>query len=187
MASGTVAPHRTTSDLTHRSSQRRLWPVDLLTYSPATGPTARRCRRSIEKLRPHLAVVVAVPLVLVMQVPLDQVVRMVAMGYRLVPAAGPMLMRAIVRRALMPVRTSVGIRACNGDLFVALLCPHNPHPPGARNEASRVPLVRARSCLLLRSRPFIRHDQLFGALKRPSVAMGADKSVELKRRAIPRH
>jgi len=68
-------------------------------------------------------VIVAVPLVLVMQVPLDQVVRMVAVGYGFMPAAGPMLMRAIVRRALMTVRAPVGVRARDGDFFV-LLCPH---------------------------------------------------------------
>ena len=51
---------------------------------------------------------------------------MVAVGYRFVPAAGAMLMRAIVRRALMTVRASVGVRACDGDFFVffVLLCPH---------------------------------------------------------------
>jgi hypothetical protein len=69
-------------------------------------------------------VVVAVALVLMVEMPTDDVVRMVAVGDRFVTAARPVLMRTIVGRARMTVCASVGIRARDGDLVVVLLCPH---------------------------------------------------------------
>ena len=58
--------------------------------------------------------VVAVVLVRVVQVALDEVIDVVAVRHRLVAAAGPMLVLCVMSRLVGEVATPVGIRLANG-------------------------------------------------------------------------
>ena len=54
--------------------------------------------------------VIAVPLVLMVQMPVNQVINVVAVGHGLMAATWPMVVRGLVGRARMPLGTGRRIR-----------------------------------------------------------------------------
>jgi hypothetical protein len=78
--------------------------------------TGGAARLRLVALTAKLAVVVAVAVVLMMQMPRDEIVHVVAVLDRIMAAPRSMLMAGLVRRASMAARARIGIR--RGDAHV---------------------------------------------------------------------
>jgi hypothetical protein len=122
---------------------------------PATGPPAtavsgnsgdRRCTET-QCLAAKLAVIVAMPVMLMMQMACNNVVRMVTVLDRIVTAARPMLMRGIVSGASVTVGACVRIGGCDPDVSRLIVGSHGPSILGSR-VPRRVSISRTTHALL---------------------------------------